>query len=437
MITITKKHITNSSNRPFRNLISTKGIIIHWTANSGTNANAMAHYNYFQNHDVGASAHFFVDSNQIIEIIPDNEEAYHVGSRYSSGYTDLANTIRGTHYTPNAFLIGVEMCVNPESDWDLTQKNTIDLVNHLMQKHGLNANQVWRHYDITLKDCPKMMTNEEDEAWGRFKQILTSGNFPDESKKIGLGTVNSQDLNVRMGNGTFFKKVGQLALNSQVDIYESVGTWYRIGKGQWVSKSYITSQPLPSNSTTNAAALTGKVTADKLNGRSGPSTYFDVVKQFLKDEVLSIFQQEGDWYHVGNNVWVHKNYVDLVENTPYKNGIVTATQLNIRGGAGTNQPIVGSLNKGDEVKIFEERNGWYRIDTDQWVYALYVIEKVIKSGRINTTVLNVRQGPGTQFQIVGQVHQNDRVSIIAQEGDWYNIDTDKWVHSGYVLLENV
>ena len=112
MIPVTQSFITNRANRPFVNLPELKGIIIHWTSNTGKGANAAAHYNYFQNHDVQASAHYMVDDKNIFQIIPDEEVAYHVGSRH---YKPLGQSLMEGGRSPYYFLIGIEMCVNPDS----------------------------------------------------------------------------------------------------------------------------------------------------------------------------------------------------------------------------------------------------------------------------------------------------------------------------------
>lgn len=430
MITITKKLITNSSNRPGKKIKKLKGIIIHWTANSGKNANANAHYNYFQNHNVNASAHYFVDDKNIIQIIPDDEIAYHVGAR---SYTAFGDSIREANYSPNYFLIGIEMCVNPESDWDITYQNTIDLTNHLLSKYNLGKDKVWRHYDITGKDCPKMMCYEEDEGWTRFVNILKTNQFPNESKEIAKGTVISPTLNVRSGNGTYFKIVETLAINDTVLIYESIGQWYRIGKGKWVSKAYVNAQTIASP---NEVAKEGIVNTTSLNVRNGASTLFDVVYKLKKGDKVTIYNQEGNWYHIGQNNWVNTSYIDIATSAIRK-GIVTATVLNIRKGAGTNQSIVGTVKKDDIITIIEERNDFYKIGDDQWVSSMFVLEMIKKTGKVISTTLNIRKGPGVNFDIVGTMSQNEKITIEAEEGLWYRIDKDKWVHQNYISVEEI
>ena len=56
-------------NRP-RTKLSPKGIVLHETATPG--ASAENEYKYFNNNNVGASAHGFVDWNGYIQTIPYN-----------------------------------------------------------------------------------------------------------------------------------------------------------------------------------------------------------------------------------------------------------------------------------------------------------------------------------------------------------------------------
>lgn len=56
-----------------------------------------------------------------------------------------------------------------------------------------------------------------------------------------------------------------------------------------------------------------------------------------------------------------------------KKGVVNTNILRIRSGAGITFEVLGSLQKNEQVKIYEERNGWYRIAKDQqWVSGKYI-----------------------------------------------------------------
>lgn len=58
--------------------------------------------------------------------------------------------------------------------------------------------------------------------------------------------------------------------------------------------------------------------------------------------------------------------------TTYKAVVTPAAGLNVRLGPGTGNEKVKALKKGTTVTVYEEKNGWSRIGTDQWVCSKYI-----------------------------------------------------------------
>lgn len=175
----------NKYSRPGTKLTAVKGIIIHWTANEKKGADAYANIRYFENRKLGktgyGSAHYFVDSKNIVQCLPNNELAYHVGA---ASY----KTKKYGSY-PNNCTIGIEMCVNNDGNFAVVYEQTVLLTAKLMKQYGLNPdNALDRHFDITGKNCPAMFTSSHwgktnhsyavkygvgsnaDSAWSAFKQ---------------------------------------------------------------------------------------------------------------------------------------------------------------------------------------------------------------------------------------------------------------------------
>ena len=48
-------------------------------------------------------------------------------------------------------------------------------------------------------------------------------------------------------------------------------------------------------------------------------------------------------------------------------GTVTLESINVRGDPSTKKPIIAKLPKGTTVRVYEEKNGWYRIGDKQWI----------------------------------------------------------------------
>lgn len=120
-------------NRP-RTKLFPKGAVLHETATPG--ASAENEYKYFNNNNVGASAHGFVDWNGYIQTIPYNEVAWHAGPTANSGY------------------IGIEMChAKSKSDFNKVWNNTVELFAELFKTYGWDVNDttLMTHKQVSLK----------------------------------------------------------------------------------------------------------------------------------------------------------------------------------------------------------------------------------------------------------------------------------------------
>lgn len=156
------------------------GIVIHYTANNG--GTARNHKNYFNNLKGNyASAQLFIDDIEALCIIPLNEVAYHAneiskynadGSRYRPLYSKIGNA--------NYSTIGVEMCLDRNGNiTEKTFQNAVKAVKELIAKYpNVTRNKIWRHYDVTGKNCPAPWVSKPSEL-ERFKEAVfgkTGGN---------------------------------------------------------------------------------------------------------------------------------------------------------------------------------------------------------------------------------------------------------------------
>lgn len=152
----------NPYSRPGRKLKSVKKLVLHWVANPKTTAKQ--NYNFFEMRKDGkhgyGSAHYICDDSEILQCIPDDEMAYHVGAK---DYTEYGLSISSY---PNARTIGIEFC---HPDWEgrpnlPTYKNILTLCADLCIKFDLNPlEDICLHNDITGKDCPKYYENHSSE----------------------------------------------------------------------------------------------------------------------------------------------------------------------------------------------------------------------------------------------------------------------------------
>ena len=145
-----------------------KYIVIHYTANDRDTAEN--NLQYFHNNVVKASAHYFVDENEVCYSVPVDHIAYHCGGSLqgSGGHTFYKKCT-------NSNSIGVELCSRRDSKWNYyfkaeTMRNAAALVLELMQKYNIPIERVIRHYDVTGKICPAPFISEK--AWGDFKMLI-------------------------------------------------------------------------------------------------------------------------------------------------------------------------------------------------------------------------------------------------------------------------
>jgi len=190
---IDEKYLTpNQYSRPQKKIKEVKGIVIHWVANP--NSTAISNRNYFESlkdKKIFASAHYVVGiKGEIIQCIPFDEVAYHVGAK-------KYRTNKLGDY-PNDYTIGIECC---HLDWngkmsEETYNSLVELMDYLCDKFNLNALvDCYRHYDVTGKLCPRFFVDNIDE-WERFKSIVAEENKDKNSTKVFVEGKEVKSINV-------------------------------------------------------------------------------------------------------------------------------------------------------------------------------------------------------------------------------------------------
>lgn len=173
----------NYGNR--RSVRDIRYLVIHYTGNDGDSAKGNA--NYFKNHIVEASAHYFVDDNGIVQSVPDDFTAYSVGGKK---YPSCAKTGGGRFYgkCTNANSISVELCdTRKNGKHDFTEKtleNAAELSRLLLKKYKIPVDNIIRHFDVVGKNCPAPFVSDE-KAWKAFQErIVDEVKYYEEMKDV-------------------------------------------------------------------------------------------------------------------------------------------------------------------------------------------------------------------------------------------------------------
>lgn len=147
----------NPYSRPGTPTEKITGIVVHYTANPGSDA--IDNRNYFESlkdgHDTQVSSNFVVGlKGEIIQCVPTWEVAYASNSR-------------------NIDTVSIECCHPDETGKfnDDTYRSMVQLCAWLCMKFELTEENVIRHYDVTEKICPKYFV-EDEEAWKNFREDI-------------------------------------------------------------------------------------------------------------------------------------------------------------------------------------------------------------------------------------------------------------------------
>ncbi|MBZ0295914.1 MAG: SH3 domain-containing protein, partial [Anaerolineae bacterium] len=116
--------------------------------------------------------------------------------------------------------------------------------------------------------------------------------------------------------------------------------------------------------------------------------------------------------------------------------VVNASRVNLRSGPGVGFPVVTILGRGQQLTVISANvdSSWLQVrllnGTTGWVNARYIaaygdqgggVPVTQPTGRVNgvvnTPLLNVRGGPGANFNVVGKLAQYTAVNLLGRNAD--------------------
>lgn len=167
------KNFYNQVSRSVRR--SHKNIIIHNTGVVSDGDKAITISKNFATIMKNASCDFVVDSHNCEQLLSDNYSAWSTGGNL---YNDYLITGGAKQYRKVLDIdsFNIEMC-NCFNKLDiLTLENTIYLVKYLKKKYNIKNKNIYRHFDVTGKYCPRLMSNTPygnyNENWVLFKKCV-------------------------------------------------------------------------------------------------------------------------------------------------------------------------------------------------------------------------------------------------------------------------
>lgn len=107
-------------------------------------------------------------------------------------------------------------------------------------------------------------------------------------------------------------------------------------------------------------------------------------------------------------------------------GVINYDVVNIRSGPGTNYQIAGTIIKDSKVTILKTQGDWKQISFGKitgWIAGQYIDAIGIGEIVLIADWANLRSGPGTNYTAIGKVTKGESYTLLSKDGDWYHILT--------------
>ncbi|WP_099159227.1 N-acetylmuramoyl-L-alanine amidase [Virgibacillus ndiopensis] len=123
---------------------------------------------------------------------------------------------------------------------------------------------------------------------------------------------------------------------------------------------------------------------------------------------------------------------------------VGTQSLNVRSAPSHSAKIIGNLDEGDHVVVFQESFGWvqtYYDGQEAWVASQYLFP-ASKRTQVNTASnqkeititeneVQIRTGPGTSYKVIGSTSKGDTFNLLETKNDWHKVtlndDSTGWI----------
>ncbi|KOA94861.1 N-acetylmuramoyl-L-alanine amidase (plasmid) [Clostridium botulinum] len=275
-------------------------IVIHETDNEDKGANALCHARALANGNLSCSAHYYVDESNIVQVHEHWTVASHVGVKYGTP------PIGGIG---NKNSIGIEICVNEDSNYSKARQNAIELTKYLISTIKIPASRVVKHYDACKKYCPRKML-DSPSLWNDFKSQISNASVNSSSGLLKIGSkedkvkqlqANLNKLGYTCGNadGIFGQETKNAVIsfqrNNELSADGIVGqsTWNKI-LSNLEDRRF---KPLPLKMIYDSPAI---------QIRDG---FVNISKYFYKDQFITAIDEKLEFYLLdinGVKAWIPK-----------------------------------------------------------------------------------------------------------------------------------
>ena len=367
---------------------------------------------------------------------------YNVGANWTTGTTGNFNSAVISGDSGSHMLYGMML-------WSMAGKRHI-LINRRILELNMYANGVYPEdvfaadvvpdrYRIAFMDGNGGQVKYEEHGFDAEQPIAIKTKFnsyptgPDET-----GAIVTYVL-----DGWYTERIG----GTKVEILDTSVPTGTVLYAHWKTPG---GTPVVIPQQTSDLKVTVTVTADDVNVRSGPETYYASLRKANTGEVLEIVEvmKRGSllWGRFGDT-WISLKYTDYDEQIAKvlpKWGKVTSSTLNVRTGAGTDYALVSGVQKkqGDLLLITEWKSDesmlwtgmvWGKI-AEGWVALPYVTFEGVLPPNQTAQSIEIIQKP-TKLTYIQQVEELDitggKLLVTFADGSTASIDMTTDMISGF------
>ncbi len=223
---------------------------------------------------------------------------------------------------------------------------------------------------------------------------------------LGAGSVvvKEEAVNLRTAPGPGGGILGRAARGEKLEVLGKQGDWYRVSRGGaacWVAGWLVepvvaqsgaagdSAAGIPPSAASNAAGVsyTAEIIENGVNIRNSPGTSHPVLGQTRRGDLYPLLGRSGEWVKVSPG-WVHSQFVRLAAIAPREQpqgtgwAVVNGADINIRSGPGTNYQVLSRASQGERYMLADRSADWYKI-----------VMKDGKSGWIASWLVNLDGNP--------------------------------------------
>jgi len=328
-----------------------------------------------------------------------------------------------------------------------------------------------RFNKVSLKDLKTwnkiegdVVPRDKDLIVGYFTGTATSSSVVMEKKKETENvasvknsskgqpaSITGSNINIRKGPATDQPVVTIAQLDEVVDVLRTINKEWAFIRTTSGAEGYISSQFLkPADKkpeTPKTVVLkTAFITGSNINIRKGPSTDEEIVATAQQNEVVDLLKNvNAEWTSIrtkdGTEGFVATQFLNTtgkktepIKPVVLKTALIAGSNINIRKGPSTNEPIVATLQQDEVVEILKNVNEeWTGIrikdGTEGFVASRFLNttskkpeikkEETLKTATIIGTNINVRRGPATTEPAIASVQQDEVITLLKKvDDDW-------------------